>query len=69
MVLTIAYDDVSARHDGDAFQTLEFSVTRAPGPEGPEEGAVRVEDLDPVVAGVSHHDVALVVNCYAPSDK
>lgn len=69
MVLPIAYNNVSTRHDRDAFQTLELSIARAPGPEGPEEGAVRMEDLDPVVAGVSYHDVALVVDCYAPGDK
>lgn len=69
MILSVADDDVPAGHDGDAFQTLELSVTRSPGTEGSEEGAVRVEDLDAVVAGVGNHDVALVVYRYTPEDQ
>lgn len=69
MVLPIAHNDIAPRHDRYPLQPLELPVSRAPGPEGAEEGAVRVEDLDTVIARVSYHDVALVVYGYASEIK
>lgn len=66
MVFPITYDDVATGHNGDTFKTLELSVSRTPGPESPEEGSIRMEDLDSVVARISNYDVALVVDSNTP---
>jgi hypothetical protein len=69
MVLPVAHQDVAVGHHGHALQPLELAVTGAPTAESSEEGAVRMEDLDAVVAGVTDEYVALVVNGYAPARK
>lgn len=69
MVLAIAHDDIPSTHDSDAFQPLELAISRPPRPESPQEGAIRMKDLNAVVAGVSHYDVALVVYCYTPGKR
>ena len=45
---------------------LEFPVALTPAAEGSEEGAVWVEDLDPVVARVRHKDEPSLVYCHTP---
>lgn len=69
MIFTVTYNDIPARHNSYAFQAFELSVTRAPRAESSEEVAVRVEDLDPVVARVSHNDVTLVVYSYTSVEE
>lgn len=66
VVFPITYDDVATGHNGDTFKTLELSVSRTPGPESPEEGSIRMEDLDSIVARISHYDVALVIDSNTP---
>ena len=65
MVLPVSDKDVAAGVDGNALQTLELGVALAPTAEGAEEGPVRVEDLDPVVARVGHKDETLFVDSYS----
>lgn len=69
VVLSVADEDVAVGHDRHTLQALELSLARSPAAEGPEEGAVGVEDLDAVVAAVRHEDVALVVHGHAPARK
>ena len=45
---------------------LELPVALTPAAKRPEESSVRVEDLDPVVAGVRHKDEPSLVNCHSP---
>ena len=45
---------------------LELPVALTPAAKGSEEGAVRVEDLDSVVAGVRHKDEPSFVYCHTP---
>lgn len=66
MILPVTDNNISSGHNSDAFKTLELSISTTPGPEGSEERAIWMEDLDPVVTGVSNHDVALVIYRYAP---
>ena len=67
MVLPVRDEDVTLGVDRDPLQPLELRVALPPPPEGAEEGAVGVEDLDPVVAGVRHEDVTLFVYCHSPT--
>ena len=69
MVLPVGHEDVAPGIDGNALQSLELAVALAPAPEGAQEGSVRVEDLDPVVPGVRHEDVALFVHCNPPAQR
>lgn len=62
MVFPVAHEDVAVGHDGHPFQALELGITGAPGTERAQEASVRVEDLDAVVAGIGHADVALIVD-------
>lgn len=62
MVFPVAHEDISVGHDGHSFQALELGITGAPGTERAQEASVRVEDLDAIIAGIGHTDVALVVN-------
>ena len=48
------------------FCHLELPVTLPPATKGPEEGSVRVENLDPVVSGVRHKDEAAIIDCHTP---
>ena len=45
---------------------LELPVALTPAAKRPEESSVRVEDLDPVVAGVRHKDEPSFVYCHTP---
>lgn len=69
MVLPVADQYVPVGHDGHSFQTLELPVSRPPAAERPQEAAVRIEYLYPVVPGVAYDDVALVVHCYSPAEE
>lgn len=69
VVLSVADEDVAVGHDRHALEALELSLAGSPAAEGPEEGAVGVEDLDAVVAAVRHEDVALVVHGHAPAGR
>ena len=53
----------------DQVQYLEFPIALTPAAKGSEEGAVRVEDLDSVVAGVRHKDEPSFVYCYTPVER
>ena len=64
MILSVCDENPAGRVDRDALESLELSVGLAPAPEAAQEGAVRVEDLDPVVAGVRHKYVPLLINSY-----
>merc|ERR1719342_261515 len=66
MVLPVRDEDVAGSVDGDPLEPLELAVALAPAPEGPEEGAVRVEYLNSVVARVSDKDEPLLVDSYTP---
>lgn len=68
MVLAVADEDVARAGDGDALEALELSVARAPRAEGAQESAVRVEDLDAIVARVGYADVPLIVYSYTPRE-
>ena len=48
------------------FCHLELPVTLPPATKGPEEGSVRVKDLDPVVSGVRHKDEPAIIDCHTP---
>lgn len=61
VVLSITHEYVSVRHDGDAFEPFEFSVTRSPASKSSQKRGVRMEYLDAVVAGICHQYVSLVV--------
>ena len=65
MVLSVGDQDVPGGVDRYPLQPLELSVALPPPTEGPQEGSVRVEDLDPVVPGVRHEDEPLLVNSHA----
>lgn len=69
VVLPVAHQYVPVGHDCHSLQTLELRVSRPPAPERPQEAAVRVEDLYPVVARVADDDVPLVVHSYSPENK
>lgn len=62
MVLSVRHQDVALRVDRDTLQALELPFTLAPPAETPEEGSVRVEDLDAIIAGICDEDVALLVH-------
>lgn len=65
VVLTITDEDVAIGHNSHTLQALEFAITRSPAAKGPKERTVRVEDLDAIVAAVSHKDVALVIHSHS----
>jgi hypothetical protein len=52
MVLPVGDEYVTGGVDGDSLEALELGVVLAPPPEGAQECSVRVEDLNPVVAGI-----------------
>ncbi|GBM90422.1 hypothetical protein AVEN_72329-1 [Araneus ventricosus] len=62
MILPIADDDTAPTGDGQPLEAFELAVSGTPSAERLQEGAVRLEDLDPVVAAVTHDDVPLVVD-------
>ena len=65
MVLPVGHQDVALGVDRNALQPLELPVALSPPAKGPEEGAIRVEDLDPVVSRVCHKDVTLLIYSYS----
>ena len=52
MILPVSDENVPGRVDRNALQPLELAIVLAPPAEWAEECTVRVEDLDPVVAGI-----------------
>lgn len=59
---------MTVRRHGHTFQSLELSFAVTPASEGSQEGAVRMEYLDPVVAGVRYADVSLIVHGYSSGE-
>ena len=53
-------------HEDQAWWYLEFPVALTPAAKGSKEGAVWVENLDSVVAGVRHKDEPSFVYCHTP---
>ena len=66
MIFSVAHEDIPVGHDCDSLEALELRVSSAPAAEGAQEGALRVENLDAIIAAVSNEDEALVVHCHAP---
>jgi len=69
VILAIADQDVAVRHDGHALESFELRVAGAPGAEGLQEAAVRIEDLNAVVARIGHEYVALIVHGHTAGKK
>lgn len=65
MVLSIANQNVAVGHDRNALQPFEFGIAGAPRAERPQKAAVRMENLDAIVAGIGHADEALIVDGHA----
>jgi len=65
VVLAIADQDVAVRHDGHALESFELRVAGAPGTEGLQEAAVRIEDLNAAVCGLVE-PTKLPVNMHFP---
>jgi len=68
MVLPVCHEDVSVAVDSDPLQPLELSIVLPPPPEGSEERAVGVEDLDAIVARIGHKDVTLLIDSHTPRE-
>lgn len=66
MIFAVAHQNLSIAHDRYALEALEFGWTGSPASESPQERAIGVEDLDPVVARVANKDVSLVVHSHTP---
>ena len=62
MILSIGHQDVALGVDRDALKAFELAFALAPPTEASQEGSVRVENLDSVVAGIRYEDVALLVD-------
>lgn len=62
MVLAIADQDVTVRHDRHALKPLELGVAGAPRAKSAQEATVRMEDLNAIVARICNTDEALVVD-------
>jgi len=62
VILSIADQDIAVRHDGHTLESFELRVAGAPGTEGLQETAIRIEDLNAVIARIGHEYVALIVH-------
>lgn len=64
MILAIAHQNVAVRHDGHALQSFELRVAGAPGAEGLQEAAIRIEDLYAIVARIGHENISQIVHSH-----
>lgn len=62
MIFAIAHQDISIGHYGHALESFELRIARAPGAEGLQEAAVRIEDLYAIIARIGHEYIALIVH-------
>ena len=62
VVAKVHDDDFPSGRDANPAGSVEFPGSGPRGAEGVDKDPVGVEDLDPVVPGVCHHDVTLFVD-------
>lgn len=65
VVFTVADENVSVGHNGYTLQAFEFTVSGSPASKGSQERTIGMEDLNAVVAAISHKDVTLVIHSHA----
>ena len=68
MVLSVTRDDATTAGHCESFQTFELSVSSSPAAEAPEESAIGLEHLYPVIAAVTNNNVALVIDGHTPGE-
>lgn len=66
MIFSVAHQNMAIRHNGNAFEPLEFGIAGAPRAKCTQKASIRMEDLDAIIARIGHTDVALVINGHTP---
>lgn len=69
VVLAIAYQNVSIRHNANALESFEFRTTRTPGAESLQESAVGAVNLYAIIACIGDYNITLIIHSDAPAKR
>lgn len=69
MILAVAHQNISIRHNANTLESFEFWTTRTPRAEGLQERAVGTVNLYAIIARIGDYNITLIIYSDAPTNR